>query len=107
MIMNEIFGEENFVAVSFGNTAFNQRGMLKKFSVHHNYTLCYQKSNDYSLIALERTEEHNKIILIPIMILMVIGVPGDVRNALYRKNLIYDIITPHGKVIHAPKNGWR
>lgn len=32
---------------------------------------------------------------------------GDVRNALYRPNLIYDIISPSGNVIKPCANGWR
>ena len=32
---------------------------------------------------------------------------GDVRNSLYRPNLIYDITTPSGKIIKPPENGWR
>ena len=32
---------------------------------------------------------------------------GDVRNALYRPNLIYDIVSPSGNVIKAPEKGWR
>ncbi|MBS1782679.1 MAG: site-specific DNA-methyltransferase [Bacteroidetes bacterium] len=32
---------------------------------------------------------------------------GDVRNSLVRKNLMYDIKTPSGKIIKHPPKGWR
>ncbi len=106
-LCNEIFGEENFIANIIWQHSIQPKGYLRKFSVHHNYTLCFQKSNFFELQALERTEEHNMNYSNPDNDPNGLWRPGDVRNALYRRNLIYDIITPFGKTIAPPSNGWR
>ena len=107
LLMNEIFGEENFIASIIWQHSVQPKGYLEKFSVHHNYTLCYQKTNEFDLNALERTEEHNKHYSNPDNDPKGKWRSGDVRNALYRPNLIFDIVTPSGNVIKPPKNGWR
>ncbi|MCK4734325.1 MAG: site-specific DNA-methyltransferase, partial [Methanophagales archaeon] len=106
-IMDEIFGEENFVANIVWQHSVQPKGYLEKFSMHHNYLLCYQKSDLFTLESLERTEEHNKNYSNPDNDPNGPWRSGDVRNALYRPNLIFDIITPSGKVIKPSKNGWR
>jgi adenine-specific DNA-methyltransferase len=75
--------------------------------VHHNFVLCYQKSTDFELVNLERTDEHNKNYSNPDNDPSGAWRSGDVRNALYRPNLIYPIQTPSGKIIEPPANGWR
>jgi len=107
LMMNEIFGEENFVASIIWQHSIQPKGYLDKFSVHHNYTLCYEKTNQFPLNALTRTEEHNKHYSNPDNDPKGSWRSGDVRNALYRRNLIYNIVSPSGKIINAPKNGWR
>ena len=57
--------------------------------------------------ALERTEENNVNYSNPDNDPNGPWRTGDVRNALYRRNLIFDITTPSGKVIKPPPNGWR
>ena len=59
------------------------------------------------LCDLERTEEHNKNYSNPDNDLNGPWRTGDVRNALYRRNLIFDLKTPSGKTIKPPPNGWR
>jgi len=107
LIMNEIFGEENFVATIVWQHSVQPKGYLGTFSVHHNYILSYQKSPNFELNALERTEEHNRNYSNPDADPNGPWRPGDVRNALFRPNLIFDIITPSGNVIKPPKKGWR
>lgn len=107
IMMNEVFGEDNFLACIVWQHSVQPKGYLGKFSVHHNYLLCYQKSEEFTLEALKRTEEHNKNYSNPDNDPKGDWRAGDVRNALYRPNLIYDIVTPTGKVITPPKNGWR
>lgn len=106
-ICDEIFGSDNFIANVIWQHSIQPKGYLGKFSVHHNYILIYAKSSDYSLESLDRTEEHNKAYSNPDNDPRGMWRPGDVRNALYRPNLIFDIITPSGKVIKPPQNGWR
>lgn len=107
LLMDEIFGEENFVGQTIWQHSIQPKGYSGKFSVHHNYTLIYSKSSAFELYSLERTEEHNKNYSNPDNDPKGKWRTGDVRNALYRPNLIYDITTPSGKVIKPPQNGWR
>jgi adenine-specific DNA-methyltransferase len=107
LMMNEIFGEDNFISCVIWQNSVQPKGYLSKFSVHHNYILCYQRSDYFSLESLPRTEEHNRNYSNPDNDPKGLWRPGDVRNALYRPNLIFDIETPSGKVIKPPRNGWR
>jgi adenine-specific DNA-methyltransferase len=107
LMCDEIFGGGNFVADVIWQHSIQPKGYLGKFSIHHNHTLVYSKKVDFILGNLTRTEEHNKAYSNPDNDPNGFWRTGDVRNALYRPNLIYDITTPSGKTIHAPKNGWR
>ena len=107
MLCDEIFGEENFVATIIWQHSVQPKGYTDTFSVHHNYILCYQKSDQFELNALDRTEEHNKNYSNPDNDPRGFWRSGDVRNALYRPNLIYEIKTPSEKIIKPPENGWR
>jgi adenine-specific DNA-methyltransferase len=104
---NEIFGEENFLACCIWQHSVQPKGYSGKFSVHHNYLLVFQKGEEFTLCDLERTDEHNKNYSNPDNDPNGQWRTGDVRNALYRPNLIFDITTPSGKVIKPPPNGWR
>lgn len=106
-ICDEIFGEENLLAILIWQHSVQPKGYSGTFSVHHNFVLCYQKTSDFELTNLERTEEHNKNYSNPDNDPNGPWRAGDVRNALYRPNLIYDITTPSGKTIKSPPNGWR
>jgi adenine-specific DNA-methyltransferase len=106
-LMDEVFSEDNFLASIIWQHSIQPKGYLEKFSIHHNYLVCYQKTGEFSLSALKRTEEHNKNYSNPDNDPKGPWRPGDVRNALYRPNLIFDIETPSGKTIKPPKNGWR
>lgn len=106
-MMNEVFGEENFKGTVIWQHSLQPKGYLGKFSIHHNYILCYSKSSDTLIGNLERTDEHNKNYSNPDNDPNGPWRSGDVRNALFRKNLIYEITTPSGKKIKPPSNGWR
>lgn len=106
-LCDEIFGDNNRVATIIWQHSIQPKGYLSGFSVHHNEILMYQKSGNYELQAMERTEEDNKAYSNPDNDPKGPWRSGDVRNALYRPNLIYDLITPSGKVIKPCANGWR
>ena len=106
-VCDEIFGETNFVANIVWQHSVQPKGYSGIFSVHHNHILCYRKSEDFELQSLERTEEDNKNYSNPDNDPRGSWRKGDVRNALYRPNLIYPISTPSGKTIEPPENGWR
>ena len=107
LLCDEIFSQNNFVSDVIWQHSIQPKGYAGKFSLHHNYTLIYRKSEKFILRNMERTEEDNKAYKNPDNDPRGEWRSGDVRNALYRPNLIYDIITPSGKIIHAPEKGWR
>lgn len=107
MLMDEIFGEDNFLANIIWQHSVQGKGYTTKYSVHHNHILVYQKTTDYDLIVLDRTEEDNRSYSNPDNDPRGDWRTGDIRNALYRPNLIYDVKTPSGKIIKPPSNGWR
>lgn len=105
-LCNEIFGENNFIANIIWQHSIQPKGYLDTFSVHHNHILFYKK-NCYKLVPQARKEEDNKAYSNPDNDPNGPWRSGDVRNALYRPNLIYDIISPSGNVIKPCDNGWR
>ncbi len=107
VLCDEIFGRENFLASTIWNHSVQAKGYSGKFSVHHNYTFVYQRSESFVLKDLTRTEEHNVNYSNPDNDPRGSWRSGDVRNSLVRPNLMYDIITPSGKSIQHPPKGWR
>ncbi|RNC64467.1 site-specific DNA-methyltransferase [Proteiniphilum sp. X52] len=107
LLMNEIFGEENFVANIVWQHSIQPKGYSNIFSNHHNHILCFSKTSEYVVNSLLRTDEDNKAYSNPDNDPKGPWRSGDVRNALYRPNLIYDIISPSGNIIKPCSNGWR
>lgn len=107
MLCDELFGESNFLAEIVWQHSIQPKGYSGTFSVHHNYILVYQKTSAFVLNQLPRTDEDNKNYSNPDNDPRGKWRSGDVRNALYRPNLIYDIISPSGKIIKPCANGWR
>ncbi len=106
-LMDEIFGRDNFKSNIIWQHSVQPKGYSQKFSVHHNHILCYQKTDNFVLKPQKRKEEHNVNYSNPDNDPNGPWRSGDVRNALYRPNLIYDIKTPSGNIIKPPKKGWR
>lgn len=104
---DEVFGEENFIGTAVWQHSIQPKGYSGKYSVHHNYIVGYRKSEHFLLANMERTDEHNVNYSNPDNDPNGPWRSGDVRNALYRPNLIYDIVAPNGHIIKPPKNGWR
>ena len=106
LVCDEICGGANFIANIIWQHTIQAKNDVKTVSLQHNYTLIYKKST-FQIGKVERTEEHNVAYSNPDNDPNGFWRTGDVRNALYRPNLIYDISTPSGKVIKPPENGWR
>ena len=107
LLCDEIFGCSNFLVDAIWQHSIQPKGYLGTFSLHHNHTLIYRKTDMFALGSLERTAEDNKAYRNPDNDPRGPWRSGDVRNALYRPNLIYDIVSPAGNVIKAPEKGWR
>ncbi|MDK0874234.1 site-specific DNA-methyltransferase [Clostridium perfringens] len=106
-ICDEIFGELNFISNVIWQHSIQGKGYGGKFSVQHNNILIYSKSNSFKLGYFKRSDEDNRHYSNPDNDPRGRWRSGDVRNSLYRPNLIYTIITPSGKKISPPENGWR
>lgn len=107
-ICDEVFGASNYVSTIVWQHSIQPKGYLGNFSIQHSYVLIYCKNAlSFKLGSLERTDEDNKAYSNPDNDPKGPWRSGDVRNALYRPNLIYDIISPSGKVIKPCENGWR
>lgn len=107
VLCDEIFGRNNFVATTIWQHTIQSKGYAGKFSLCHNYTFCYRKSELFVLNSLERTAKHNINYSNPDNDPNGPWRSCDVRNSLVRKNLMYDITTPSGKIIKHPTKGWR
>ena len=107
VLCDEVFGRGNFVATTIWQHALQSKGYPGKFSLHHNYTFCYRKSELFCLNSLERTAKNNINYSNPDNDPNGAWRSGDVRNSLIRRNLMYDITTPSGKIIKHPEKGWR
>jgi adenine-specific DNA-methyltransferase len=106
-LCDEVFGEANFVADAIWRSKDNSNNDAKKFSLDHNHTLIYSKSENWlpEKISDEKKQTHFK------------NPDNDPRgpyfdgNPLnspnYRANLVYTLTSPQGHEIQPPKNGWR
>jgi adenine-specific DNA-methyltransferase len=107
VLCDELFGRSNFLACVIWQHSVQGKGYPGRFSLHHNYVLAYRRSEAFRLQLLPRQERHNRNYANPDNDPRGPWRAGDVRNALYRPNLIYDLETPSGKVIAPPPKGWR
>jgi len=106
-LCDEVFGESNFVADAIWRSKDNSNNDAKKFSLDHNHTLIYSKSESWlpEKISDEKKQTHFK------------NPDNDPRgpyfdgNPLnspnYRENLVYTLTSPQGHEIQPPRNGWR
>ncbi len=107
LLCDEIFTEKLFVADVIWRSSDSSNHDSKKFSVDYNHTLVYSKSELWQPFKVERTEDNNAHYKNPDNDPNGPWFPSNVSSPNPRANLMFDIISPQGHVIHAPKNGWR
>jgi len=110
MLMDEIFGQENFVATVIWEKVYSPKSSAKYFSENHDFIVIYAKSKvDWELGLLPRTEEANARYDNPDKDPRGDWKPSDLsaRNPYSRG--IYAIKCPGGRVVAAPPGGnyWR
>ena len=110
MVLDEIFGEENFVATCIWHKMDSPKNTAEFFSEDHDYVLVYAKAkSSWQLNLLPRSEA---------MIARYKNPDGDLRGAWLLSDLaarnhytqgLYSITTPSGRVIDGPPAGsyWR
>lgn len=107
LLIKSIFRNGNMMPRVIWQHSAQSKGYTGAFSVSHNYVFCIGKSKQAKVGLLERTEEHNVNYSNPDNDPNGPWRSGDVRNSLYRPNLIYKLRSPSGKTINPPPKGWR
>ena len=110
MLMDEIFGEDNFIATVIWEKVYSPKSTAKFFSENHDYIIAYaNRKESFILGLLPRTEEANARYNNPDNDVRGKWKPGDIsaRNA-YSKGL-YSIKCPGGRITKSPPPGnfWR
>ena len=109
MLMDDIFGEQNFVTNIIWQKKFSPQNDAKYFSDNHDFVVCYAKNKEsWRPVLLPRTEEHNKRYSNP---------DNDSRGPwsssgldvkTYQEEYDYPITTPSGRVVNPPLSRcWR
>jgi adenine-specific DNA-methyltransferase len=109
LLMNEIFGEENFVANVIWEKKFAPSNDAKWFSDNHDHILIYAKNKEiFRPYLLERNEEALNRYKNPDNDHRGNWVSGDMTVKTYNVNYDYEIITPSGRSVAPPKGiCWR
>ena len=104
-ICDEVYGESCFVCSAIWRSSDNSNNDAKQFSNDHNLTLIYSKQPLWQPQKLsdESKRKHFKNPDNDPRGLWFDGNPLNSPN--YRENLVYDLISPSGKVIKPPKTG--
>ena len=103
LMMNEIFGEENFVAQLVWERAYAPKNDAKYVSNSHDYVLMYARSiNEFTIGRLERTDEANARYSNPDNDPRGVWKPSDLSVKTYSAANDYSITTPSGRVIEPP-----
>ena len=106
MMMDEIFGEGNFIATAIWEKVYSPKSSAKYFSENHDFIAVYAKNKEeFKLGLLPRTEEADSRYANPDKDPRGLWKPSDLsaRNP-YSKG-VYAITCPGGRVIDSPPAG--
>lgn len=110
MVLDEIFGEQNFVATCIWHKNYSPKPSAQFFSEDHDYLLIYAKNKDiWRPNLLERTDDMNARYDNPDQDPRGPWKPGDLSARNYYGEGTYPITCPSGRVIPGPPGGnyWR
>jgi adenine-specific DNA-methyltransferase len=116
LLMNEILGEENFVASIIWQKKYSPQNDATYFSNMHDYIICFAKNKKQSkfeiggfeLNLLDRTDQQNARYSNPDNDSRGDWKPGDVLVKTYNEKYVYEITTPSGRIVAPPKGRcWR
>lgn len=108
VLLDELFGRESFISTVVWRNSDNSNNDAKQFSTDHNFILVYSNNPSWESINLPRTEEQSKHYKNPDNDPKGLWFDGNpVNSPNPRKNLMYNLTSPSGKVIKYPPNGWR
>lgn len=109
LLMDEVFGEENFIANIIWQRTFAAKNDSKFFSSEHESLLVYSKNiYNFSLKLLGRTDKQNDRYLNPDNDPRGVWTSTDLLRMEHRENSVYEITGPTGKVWKPePGTSWR
>lgn len=115
LLMDEIFGEENFIANIIWQKKFSPQNDAKYFSDNHDFIVCYAKNKiegqqkaGWKINLLPRTEDMAERYKNYDNDSRGIWTSGDVSVKTYSKEYDYPITTPSGKEVKPPRGAcWR
>ena len=107
VLCDQIFTRDCFVCALSWRSADSSNQDAKRFSVDHNEILVYSKKPGWESKRLERTEDANAHYSNPDKDPRGPWFSGNVSSPNPRKNLQFNLVTPSGKEIAPPRNGWR
>ena len=109
LLMDEVFGEENFVANIVWQKKYAATNDAKGFSNLHDHIVVYQKSENFERRLLPRTEEMNKPYKNDDHDGRGLWRSGDLLVKSFSKSAVYPIVNPNTGIEHLPSEGssWR
>jgi DNA modification methylase len=110
MLMDEVFGEENFVATVIWQKMFSPKNTARLFSVDHDYVVVYARNiTNWVPNREERGEEQDTRYKNPDNDPRGPWTSGDLSARNYYSLGVYPITCPSGRVIPGPPKGtyWR
>lgn len=103
MIMNEVFGEENFIANIIWEKKYSPSNDSKWLSDNHDFILVFSKNKDvWRPQLLSRTEEQNGRYTNRDNDPRGVWKPSDFSVKTYSESYVYEIQTPSGKIASPP-----
>lgn len=109
-VMNEVFGEENFIAAVIWQKVFSPKNSARHFSEDHDYIVVYAKNSEiWTPRLLPRTEEMEARYANPDQDKRGPWTSGDLSARNYYGEGTYSVTCPSGRVIEGPPPGtyWR
>lgn len=104
--MNEVFGEENFVATVIWQKVFSPKNSARHFSEDHDYIVVYAKSAEtWTPRLLPRTEEMEARYTNPDSDPRGPWTSGDLSARNYYGEGTYAVTSPSGRIIEGPPSG--
>lgn len=106
-LMNEVYGEENFLATIAWKHTNQSKNDEPYFSRQYNNIVVFRRSDRLSTFRFGRVDSDNKAYSNPDNDPKGMWRSGDVRSPNLRETLRYQLITPSGMAIPPPDLGWR
>jgi adenine-specific DNA-methyltransferase len=109
-MLDEIFGDQNFVATCIWHKNYAPKSSARHFSEDHDYLLIYAKNaNNWAPNLLERTDEQNAAYKNPDNDPRGNWRPNNLAARNYYSKGTYSITCPSGRVVDGPPHGsyWR